>query len=262
MAHIRVLSLLALASGAFLHAQPADGGAAGGTDTGGAANQPQEMQVPEGMKAQMFHFRKEKVKDENGNEIADEVFKHPSVKIPLPIPTREELLAIFTAPATGEGNRASEQAFILSLVDDAFYAQARDQINEFRESNPKATVTANVIDYSKLTINALANMPASERGNKLDDEDMKAFITDYVSVMPQASGKDANKIKAQAGILEKGLRTVKTDKKVLSVMKDLLTMWAANTPNLEEHQKVYDALNGRIDKWVKAEPKNVLESIM
>lgn len=252
---LRAVSLLSLGS-ALLNAQLQDGGAPvdGGTP---AANAPQDVPVPEGMKAQMFHFRKEKVKDENGVEIADEVFKHPSVKIPLPIPTREEILAIFN-----DANRTSEQAFILSLIDDAFYAQARDQINEFREANPKATVTANVIDYSKLTVNALANMPASERGNKLDEEDMKAFITDYVSVMPQASGKDSNKIKAQANILEKGLRTVKTDKKVLAVMKDLLTLWAANTPNLEEHQKVYDALNGRIDKWVKTEPRNVLESIV
>lgn len=245
----------------MMQAQLEEGGAASG-GTAAAANQPQETPVPEGMKAQMFHFRKEKVRDEAGNEIADEVFKHPSVKIPMPIVTREEMLAIFSAPSTGEGNRASEQSFILSLVDDALYSQARDQINQFREDNPKATVTANVIDYSKLSVNALANMPASERGNKLDEEDMKAFIVDYVSVMPQASGKDANKIKAQANILDKGLRTVKTDKKVLAVMKDLLTLWAANTPNLDEHQKVYDALNGRIDKWVKAEPKNVLQSIM
>jgi hypothetical protein len=256
MKSISKFSLLALATAGLFMEQATDGSGVG-VSTGSAGGKPEDVPVPEGMRGQMFHFRKEKVKDAEGNEIADEVYKHPSVKIPLPIPTREEILAIFNDTA-----RTSEQAFVLSLIEDAFYAQARDQINEFRESNPKATVTANVIDYSKLSINALANMPASERGNKLDEEDMKQFVADYVSVMPQASGKDANKIKAQANILEKGLRTVKTDKKVLAVMKDLLTLWAANTQNLEEHQKVYDALNGRIDKWSKAEPKNVLESIM
>lgn len=234
--------------------------------TGGGTSAPEtkqdEVQVPEGMRASIFHFRKEKVKDENGNEIAEETFKHPSVKIPLPVPTREELLAIFNAPTTGEDNRASEQKFILDLIEDAYYAQARDQINEFREANPKATVTANVIDYSKISITALANMPASERGNKLDEDSLKDFLADYVSIMPQAADKEISKIKAQASILEKGLRTVKTDKKVLAVMKDLLTLWASATPNLEEHQKVYDALIGRIEKWSKAEPKNVLESIM
>ncbi len=225
------------------------------------ANKPEEVQVPEGMKAAMFHFRKEKTKDpETGAEL--ESYKHPSAKIPLPIPTREQLAEIFNAPSTGEGNRASEQVFVLSLIEDAFYDQARDQINEFREANARTPITANIIDYSKLSINALANMPASERGSKISDEDMAAFLLDYVSVMPAASGKDANKVKAQAGLLEKGLRTVRTDKKVLGIMNDLLTMWAANSSNLEEHQQVYDMLTGRVKKWVSAEPKNVLDSIL
>lgn len=231
-----------------------------GVDGSGATKE-QDVVIPEGMKAEMFHFRKEKTKDpETGAEL--EVYKHPSAKIPLPVPTREELLAIFTAPSSGEGNRASEQSFILGLVADSYYDQAREQINEFREQNPRTPITADIIDYSKLTINALANMPASERGNKVSDEDMTAFILDYVSIMPEALKKDAAKIKAQAGLLEKGLRTVRTDKKVLSIMEQVLTVWAGNTSNLEEHQQVYDMLTGRIKKWVSAEPKNVLDSIM
>jgi hypothetical protein len=228
-----------------------------GTDGSNAAP---AVVIPEGMRAQVFHFRKEKIKDEEGKEI--EVFKHPSVTIPLPVPTVEMVRDIFNAPSVGDNNRSSEQKFILDLISDGFYAQARDQINSFREDNPKGTVTADVLDYSKLTITALANMPASERGSKVSEEDVAEFIKDYVAVMPAASGKDAAKIKAQAGILEKGLRSVKTDKKVLSVMNDLLTMWAANTANLEEHQEVFDMLTGRIKKWVAAEPRNVLESIM
>jgi hypothetical protein len=183
----------------------------------------------------------------------------------MPVPTVEMVRDIFNAPSVGDNNRGSEQKFILDLVSDAFYSQARDQINNFRMTTRQSEgklVTADVLDYSKLTITALANMPASERGSKVSDEDMAAFMQDYVAIMPAASGKDASKIKAQADILERGLRTVKTDKKVLNVMNDLLTMWAANTANLEEHQEVYDMLTGRIKKWLAAEPKNVLESIM
>lgn len=250
MALIRRASLMALAAMAFRDSVPG----ADGSDTA------KEVPIPDGMKGYMFHFRKEKVKDEAGNEI--DTYKHPSVKIPLPVPTREEVLAIFNAPVSGEGNRASEQKFILDLVEDAFYSQARDQINEYRESNSKQEVTANIIDYSKLTINALANMPASERGNKVSDEDMAAFISDYVAIMPAALNKDANKIKAQANLLEKGLRTVRTDKKVLDIMQKVLAVWAASTQNLEEHQQVFDMLDGRIKKWMSKEPANVLDSIM
>lgn len=250
--HNTRLALMLLAAGGFGMYREGTPGVDGATPT-----TPAEPPIPEGMRGQMFHFRKEKVKDEEGKEI--EVFKLPSAKIPLPIPTREQVREIFN-----DDTRTSEQKFVLDLIDDAFYAQARDQINEFRENNPgkDKLVTADVIDYSKLTINALANMPASERGNKVSDEDMAEFIKDYVAIMPQASGKDANKVKAQAGILEKGLRTVKTDKKVLGVMQNLLTVWAASSEALEEHQQVYDMLSNRIKKWLSAEPKNVLESIM
>jgi hypothetical protein len=256
------LALLALSVGAMMYRDGTPGTDGSGGNGAPAASAPAVV-IPEGMKAQVFHFRKEKIKDSEGKEI--EVFKHPSVTIPIPVPTVEMVKEIFTAPTTGDNNRGSEQKFILDLISDAFYSQAREQINNFREGvdNPKEKlVTADVIDYSKLTITALANMPASERGSKVSDEDMAAFLQDYVAVMPQASGKDASKIKAQADILERGLRSVKTDKKVLNVMNDLLTLWAANTANLEEHQEVYDMLTGRIKKWVAAEPRNVLESIM
>jgi len=242
--------------------EQAQDGAGTGQSTGTSGNVVLvDPPVPEGMHAEMFHFRKEKVKDAEGNEVG-EAFKHPSVKIPLPIPTKEEVLAIMSAPSEGEGSRASEQRFLLDLISDALYSQARDQINAYRDENPKATVTANIIDYSKLSITALANMPASERGNKVSDEDMAAFINDYSAIMPAALNKEAKKIAAQTNILEKGLRTVRTDKKVLDVMKDVLAVWAATTANLEEHQKVYDMLTGRITKWMSAEPKNVLDSIM
>ncbi len=230
--------------------------------TGAApAPTPAPVVIPEGMKGEVFHFRKEKVKDEEGKEIG-EVKKHPSVTIPLPIPTKDEVLAIMTAPSEGEGNRAAEQKFILDLVMDAYYGQAREQINAYRDSNKDATVTADIIDYSKLTILALATMPAGERGNKISDEDLKAFLEDYAAIMPAALQKSADKIKAQASLLEKGLRTVKSDKKVLEVMNNVLTVWAANTANLEEHQAVYDMFAARLKKWLTAEPANIMDSIL
>lgn len=251
------LTLLALAAGAMMYRDGTPGADGSGATP---APTPSPVVIPEGMKGQVFHFRKEKIKDNEGKEI--EVFKLPSATIPLPVPTVEQVKEIFNAPSTGDDNRASEQKFVLDLIFDAYYSQAREQINNFREDKPREAVTPDVLDYSKLTINALANMPASERGSKVSDEDMEAFLKDYVAIMPTASNKDANKIKAQADILERGLRSVKTDKKVLDVMNKLLTLWAASTQNLEEHQEVYDMLTGRIKKWMAAEPKNVLESIM
>lgn len=238
----------------------------GADGTGGPAAAPSPtpapVTIPEGMKGEVFHFRKEKVKDANGVEVG-EVKKHPSVTIPLPIVTKDEIVAIFAAPSEGEGNRAAEQKFIIDQVQDAFYIQAREQINEFRDSaaGKDATVSANVIDYSKLNILALATMPASERGNKISDDDLKAFLADYAAIMPSALQKDAAKINAQVQLLERGLRSVKTDKKVLSVMDQVLTVWAASTQNGEEHTAVYDMFKNRIAKWLKAEPANVLESI-
>lgn len=259
-------TLFSILSTALMHAATDEnentGSTAMNTEQPAASNKPEEVKVPEGMKAVAFHFRREKIKDEATNtEI--EVYKHPTVTIPLPIPTREEVQAVFNAPTSGDGSRIAEQKFILDLIDDAIYRQAREQINEFREANdPKTQVTANALNYDQLTITALANMPPSERGKKFDEEDMKGFLSDYAAIMPDVASKDANKIKAQCGILEKELRTVKTDKKVLEVMDRFLTMWAGATENLEEYQEVYDYLKGRITRWMKKEPQNLMEAIV
>lgn len=215
--------------------------------------------IPDGMKGELMHFRKEKVLDAEGKEIG-EAFKHPSVTIPLPLPTREQVLAIFS-----DDTKLAEQKFILDAIYDEFYLQAREQINDAREQNKdnnEFRVTPNVIDYSKLTITALANMPASERGNKVSEEDMKAFLADYMAVMPSALNKEASKVKAQAGLLEKELRTVKTDKPVLKVMEQCITVWANATGSMEEHQQVYERLVGRIKRYLQAEPKKLMDSIM
>jgi hypothetical protein len=267
MAHILRSSALFAALSAGLY-QEDTVGASNGTGTQ-AQNPPQAtpaptpapVVIPEGMRGQQFHFRREKIKAEGSEEVI-EVFKHPTVTIPLPVPTVEELKAIFNAPTQGEGARAVEQKYILDLIFDAYYDQVREQINAARDEAPKTSVSADTVDYSKLTILALASMPASERGSKVSEEDMAAFLQDYSAIMPEASGKDPAKIKAQAGILEKGLRTVRTDKKVLEIMEKLLTIWAGATQNMEEHQEVYEMLTNRIKKWLATEPKNVLDSIM
>lgn len=255
--------IIALSAVAFREQNP-EGSSGTGTATPAAtatpAPTPAPVVIPEGMKGQMFHFRKEKIKVEGGEEI--EVYKHPSITIPLPLPTVEQLKDIFNAPSAGDNNRSSEQKYILDLIFDAYYSQVREQINATREEGSKTAFSVDNVDYSKLSILALANMPASERGSKITDEDMAEFLKDYVSIMPTASGKDVSKIKAQAGILEKGLRTVRTDKTVLDIMGKLLTIWAGNTQNGEEHQEVYEMLTGRIKKWMASEPKNVLDSIM
>lgn len=224
-------------------------------EPGSDGSKPAEVKIPDGMIGKVFHFRKEKVKDEQGNELA-ETFKHPSITIPLPVPTKEEMLAIFSDAA-----RTNEQKFIIDLTLEAFYSQVREQINELRgDGGPDKKVSANDIDYAKLSIAALANMPASERGSKISDEDVKAFLSDYVPVMITA-GFDAKKVTNQANLIEKGLRPVKTDKKVLAAFDILLNKWLASSQNGAEHQEVFEMLTGRIKKWQNKEPANVLDSI-
>lgn len=252
--------------------QEGEPGAAGGAAATTATTKPVKeirdytKDMPQGMAPAVFHFRKETIKDPETDQVITESYKHPSLKVPLPVPTKEELLAIFTAPSEGEGNRASEQKYLLDLVSSAFYDQAREQINEFREdkANVGKEVTADALDYNKISITALANMPASERGNKPTDEEMKDFISDYVAVMSAGTQYGAAKIKAQVGVLEKQLAQVKTAKPVLEAFNLLLNQWAELTTKeaVSENQKVYDFLMARIKKWLAKEPTNLLADII
>jgi hypothetical protein len=267
MAKIIRASLLAAAGMMLMNAEV---GAAGGGSMAdalapaGDAAKPETVAgesqpVPAGMTKQVFHFKKEVFKDAAGNKIGDGK-KLPSVALLLPLVTAETVLTVFADPT-----KSKEQQFLLDQLQNSVYLGARDQINSFREKNAGVAVPLDVLDYSKLTIEALT-AAAEESGNssKISDADWEAFYEDWGTTMlatPWTEEKREAKVAAQIDLFKKGLRRNR-DKKLLGGVQQLLAIYAANTKALEDNQACYENISGYVDKWLKYEPQDALAAIL
>ncbi len=206
-----------------------------------------------GMEVKYF-FKTEKLKDAEGNEIGDGR-KHPDVVAVLPKPEAAEVAQILA------GADSPAKTLVMDAIENIIFLAGRSQINEFREKNPEGTFTASNFDLSKLTLEAIAMMPKKSRGGySPSDEELKAFCEDYKTVMLHKVGYAPNKVATHVKNLANGLAKVKTEKKILEIMRTLLDNWAANTEAMDEHQAVFEWLSERIAKWLKVEEKDLAEA--
>lgn len=207
------------------------------------------------MQPTMFHFKSEKLKDAEGNVLADKKGpKHPSVEVFLPLPKISRLVAILSNP----GQYAKEVDLIQQAIGAIVVQVARGQINDFREKTPAGVVTPAVLNYDALDLTAIANMPKSERGSFVPaDEDIKAFLASYLEVMPAATEKPAEKIKLHTEIIATGFKKQRAQKDMLEFFRDMLSVYvtAAEEAVLEDHIEVIEYLNGRLDRMLKVEEK-------
>lgn len=248
-------------------------GAAGGSDAASAAGNAAageaapkrgevigaDQEVPTGMLKQVFHFKKEVLKDAAGNKIG-EGKKLPSIALLLPAVSAETVLTVFADPT-----KAKEQQFVLDQIQQAVYLGARDQINAFREKNVGQDVPLSVLDHSKLTIEALtAAAEESGASNKLTDDDWASFYEDWKVTMLATEWTQDNrdkKVDAQINFFQKNLRRSR-DKKVLAGVQQLLQIYAANSANLADNVACYENISAYVEKWVNYEPQDVLASIL
>jgi hypothetical protein len=218
------------------------------------------------MKEQTFHFKKEK--DVTGPDAADPTKtvvlqkgeKHPSVKMYLPIPKRERLIQFLSDPTTF----AKEVELIDSAIFDTIYTVARGQVNDFREKNPKETVTNAVLDYDKLDWTAIANMPKSERGAYApNEEELGTFLDSYAAVMPAATQKTAEQIGNHIKLFKDGFKKQRGQKDILELFSGMLQVYmtAASTDDLEENMQVVEYFVNKLDRWLKAEEKITMDML-
>jgi len=82
------------------------------------------------------------------------------------------------------------------------------------------------LDISKLTIDAIANLPPSERkGAGIAKEVWKQFAEDYIAIMPSLQGKSVENVTNAAKIFVARMQPCKTNKPVLSRLKDYLNLY-------------------------------------
>lgn len=217
------------------------------------------------MQEALFHFKTDKdtvIKDEAGAVVETiKGVKHPSVKVHLPVPKVSRLVEMLSDTT---GKFAKETELLLSAVSNVIFGVARGQINDFREKDPKGTVTPAVINYDQLDWTAIANMPKSERGSYVpSEEDNKAFLDAYLEVMPAATNKEPAKIKNHIDIIASGFKKQRAQKDILEFFQDALSIFinAAGAEVVEEHMDVIEYYQNKLARMLKVEEKITMDDL-
>lgn len=186
-----------------------------------------------------FHFRK--------NDLG---VKKPTITLQLPILTIDGLIAALSD--------TKQQQFVLDVLSEQVVKAARVQVND--ETTPVESQAQ--LDLSKLTIEYLANMPKAERtGGGISKEIWEAFGKDYADVMPGVTGKNAEQIGNAVKILLGKFQPVKTNKKVITFMKEQLALYTTSSTNIEEFQECIEFLDQKADTLLATDDAKLLENL-
>lgn len=202
-----------------------------------------------------FHFKTPRSDKKNADgkpvdDLGNVLTKRPTLKLALPVPTFDGLVE-FLSDQKG-------QEFVLDLLKEAVINEARAQIAD--ESLKIEDQSG--LDLQRLTLNFLANQPKSERrGGGISKEVWEDFQKDYINVMPGVTGKSAEAIGNAAKLLMAKFQPVKTQKNVITLLLQQLSLWFSNTPNAEEFAECFEALEKRGKDLLAADESALLANL-
>ena len=193
-----------------------------------------------------FNFKKRTIKDENGQTIG-EIAKKPSIEVALPVLSTAGVIEALQA-----GGKESE--VILDAVNFVFYQAARQQFDDVIENmtNPDDEVKASDLNFDKLQLSYLANLPPATRGGAaISEDEWNFFFSDYLSVMVAATGKEERRIANQIEHFKKPNRC-KANQAVLEVLVDQLSIYITKSANIEDTAQAAERLMGKFQGWIDA----------
>jgi hypothetical protein len=210
--------------------------------------------VPAGMIAVpvKFNFKQRTVKGENGAP-DKKLKKQNSVTASLPNFTADYLAALFSD--TSE-ETAKARSLVLDYANEMFKEQAKSQFEDVIEGfgeDETQQVSAQHLNYDKLTLEFISNLPPAQRGRaSISDEEWNTLYKDYIQVMLAATGKDIVRLNKHLDIFKKPTK-VKSQPEAMAVMIDQLDIYLAHSELLEDTGVAAKRLRDKFDAWSKEE---------
>ena len=193
-----------------------------------------------------FNFKKRTIKDENG-QVIGEVAKKPSIEVALPV-----LSTAGVIEALQLGGKEAD--VILDAVNFVFYQAARQQFDDVIENmtNPDDEVKSSDLNFDKLQLSYLANLPPATRGGAaISEDEWNFFFMDYLAVMVAATGKEERRIANQIEHFKRPNRC-KANQAVLEVLVDQLSIYVSKSANIEDTAQAAERLMGKFQGWIDA----------
>lgn len=182
-----------------------------------------------------FHFKKDKL----GN-------KRPSVELKLPVPSVEGIISILE-----KGGKE------LELLQDAIYDVIRSQAASIVSDDEK--VTQATFPTAQVIWSAIANMPkADRRSSAIDAAVWEAFAKDYIETMPGVTGKSVEAVTNATVVYLKKFAIVKTNKDVISKLKDQLALYMEHSKQVEQFTEILELLVSKADAYLSANDVELL----
>lgn len=220
-----------------------------------------------------FNFKARKITDSEGKEIG-KTKKQPALTVALPIPTDQEIVDALCLPDVEVAPKKEGEAptfevpkvkqLIRDAIADIVRSQAKSQLDDVIDSfgnDETKTITADSLDFDKLSLQYIAELPPAQRGARaIPDEDWEAFYQDYMQVMVATTGKPEAKIKNHIELFKKPTKA-KQNKDALSVLVDQLDVYMTASANIEDTADCAQRLRGKFDKWIKEEDKLDLNAL-
>lgn len=169
----------------------------------------------------------------------DTGYQRPSIVLPAaPVPSVEGFVEILTKGGKG-----------LVLLQEAAYDVVRAAIASYLADTENAT--AENIPWEKFSWEAIANQTKEERA-KIAPETWKAFAADYIAKMPALTGKTVENVTNATLVFLKKYSIIKSDKPVIKMLQDQLTIYATNSKEAENFSEIIQLLSQKAKLYLEA----------
>lgn len=192
-----------------------------------------------------FNFKKSTDKD-----TGIETIRTP-VQLVVPYPSAQGIVAILEM-----GPESKELQLLMEAIETVVNSAARDIIAD------DVNLNAATFPVDKISWTAIAHMPkAQRRGGGIPKEVWEAFATDYMDVMPEATGKNMEQVGRAVKLFMGKLAQVKTNKPVLAVLMEQLTIYVNASDSIEDFQECIAFLVQKADTFLNTSDEDLIANL-
>lgn len=176
--------------------------------------------------------------------------RRPTVELMIPVPSIEGIVAIL------ESGDEKQQRLLLEAVAEIPIARARDWLND----NEGATEKDFPMDI--LSWEEISKIPPKERrGSGIAKETWEAFALDYCAVMPAVTGKTPEQVAKASKLLVTKFQSVKTVKKVITMLVQQLGIYINATARGEEFAECVQFLQEKAEVLLASNEDDLLANL-
>jgi len=191
-----------------------------------------------------FHFKKSK--DSDTGIITD---RRP-VELAMVYPNLNGIMGIL------ESEDPKQIQLLMDAVEDVVNSAARDILYE------DVKLDAATFPYERISWAAISKIPkTTRRGGGIPKETWEEFAADYITVMPEATGKTVEQVQRAASLLKNKFAQCKTAKPVLELLREQLAIYVTKSPNAEEYSECVEFLTEKSQSLLEATPEELLGNL-